>query len=203
MNSNNKTGIIVLAAGSSSRLGKPKQLLRYNDKSLVQHTADEAITAAGSPVVVVTGSDSKLVETELKDREVQLVYNPDWREGMGTSISAGLTELLSLHPELENVIISVCDQPYISSALFRELIEKSSSSTTTSPGKSIVASSYKGTKGVPVLFGKEHFDDLLVLTGKHGAKNLLFDFADDVEVVIFEKGAIDIDTSEDYNRLIN
>ncbi|HCN82684.1 MAG TPA: nucleotidyltransferase family protein [Sphingobacteriaceae bacterium] len=190
-------GIIILAAGNSSRFGSPKQLLQYKNKSLVQLVADEAIRTVSKSVIVVTGGNKTLIETDLKDKEIQIVYNPDWQEGMASSISCGLKDLVKSFPQLENVIITVCDQPYISSDLFKDLIKKKSSSR-----KNIIASAYKNTFGVPVLFDKRYFNDLLGLKGQSGAKKLLKNFADDVDSVIFKKGDIDIDTVRDYENLL-
>jgi len=87
-------GIIILAAGNSSRLGEPKQLLRYNSKSLIWHVAEEAVTAIGNPVIIVTGSNHELIFNEINTLPVQLVYNENWQQGMAFSISTGLNALL-------------------------------------------------------------------------------------------------------------
>jgi len=191
-------GIIILAAGNSSRLGEPKQLLRYNSKSLIWHVAEEAVTAIGNPVIIVTGSNHELIFNEINTLPVQLVYNENWQQGMAFSISTGLNALLNTHSSMSGVIIAVSDQPFVTAALFSDLIKIAESTS-----KGIAASSYDDTLGTPVLFQKQYFEHLLNLKGSEGAKKLLKLFKEDVAKVPFPLGRIDIDTKEDYANLIN
>ena len=190
-------GVIILAAGNSSRLGEPKQLLQYQNKSLIRHVAEEAIKAIQSPVIVVTGSNSELIANELIGLSIHLIHNADWMEGMASSIRVGLRELLIINKSIENVIFAVSDQPFVTADLFRSLIDKQENSH-----RLIVASSYENTVGTPVLFGQKYFDSLLSLNGSEGAKKLLQKFQDDVTTVPFPLGSVDIDTQEDYQRLL-
>lgn len=189
------TGIIILAAGNSSRLGQPKQLLDYQGKTLLCHTVEQAL-AVSSRVIVVTGSENSGIKKETGS--ALTVQNENWQEGMASSIHKGLNEMLVTYPETENILITVCDQPHIDASVFSELIEKRHSS-----GKGIMASHYSGTLGTPVLFSRSYFNDLLQLSGQEGAKKLLVKYRDDVGQVMFEKGSVDIDTPEDYQKLIN
>ncbi len=189
------TGIIILAAGNSSRLGQPKQLLDYQGKTLLRHTVEQAL-AVSSRVIVITGSENSGIEQETGS--ALTVQNESWQEGMASSIHKGLNEMLVTYPETENILITVCDQPHIDASVFSELIEKKQSS-----GKGIMASHYSGTLGTPVLFSRSYFNDLLQLSGQEGAKKLLVKYRDDVGQVMFEKGSVDIDTPEDYQKLIN
>lgn len=193
-----KTAIIILAAGSSSRLGHPKQLLAYKDTTLLQNTIKEACTVDNTFVMVVTGSNRELVENELHFFNIKIIYNPEWESGMSSSINKGLTELLVLYPDCETCIFAVCDQPYVTSKIFEDLIEKHQKTN-----KGIIASSYAETLGTPVLFDKKHFSSLLQLEGKEGAKKIINRFPADTVSIPFEKGHIDIDTPEDYNKLIS
>ena len=191
-----KTGIIILAAGSSSRMGEPKQLMMYKNKTFLQNIIGEAKNARLEPLICVTGYQSDLVEKSISSLEITIVYNEDWREGMGKGISAGIKQLML--SDVDSVILAVSDQPYVSSDLFetmKSLKEKS--------GKGIVASSYAGTLGTPVLFGKNYFEQLKSLNGNQGAKNIVKLNMHDVCTVEFEKGNIDIDTKEDYEYLIS
>jgi molybdenum cofactor cytidylyltransferase len=192
------TGIIILAAGNSSRLGQPKQLLGYNGTSLLNRIVYEAVFFAGEAVVVVTGSGRLAIESSIADDSVLTCHNPRWKDGMASSIKTGLKHLLLIYPELRSCIITVCDQPHLDAGVFRELLLKQQQT-----GKGIVASQYAATAGVPVLFGRPYFNALLHLDGQEGARKLLTKFKGDVAVVPFEKGAVDIDTPEDYNNLIN
>ena len=207
----NKTAIIILAAGNSSRLGRPKQLLPYQGKTLLTHIVTEALIASLSPVVVVTGafqaeiSDS--LTAEINDppqgQPIRTVYNPNWETGMASGIVAGLSNVISLHPDTEAVIIAVCDQPYISTLILRRLVEQHATS-----GKGIIACSYPGSEptghaivGTPVLFGHTYFKELSALSGSEGARQLLKNHPDDLITIPFPKGNIDIDTEEDFQNL--
>ena len=191
-----ETGILILAAGNSSRLGQPKQLLQFKGKSLLYHVVSQALEITPA-VVVVTGSKNDIIEKEIHDLRALATENPNWQDGMGSSISSGLKRLLDNFPTIETVIISVCDQPFIEASVFSELISKQKDSQ-----KNIVASAYSETLGTPVLFTKKYFTELIALSGNEGAKKLLDKFNEDVAQINFEKGAIDIDTIEDYEQLI-
>jgi molybdenum cofactor cytidylyltransferase len=192
----NKTGIIILAAGNSSRLGRPKQLLPYRGKTLLTHITTEALNASLYPVMVVTGAFQMEIRDSLLEQAIEIAHNPDWEKGMASGIVAGLSKILSLYPDIEAVIIAVCDQPYISADLFRQLTEKHEGS-----GKAIIASAYSGTAGTPVLFDSKYFRELLTLSGGEGAKQLLQRYRDDVLTVPFPQGEIDIDKEEDVHKL--
>jgi molybdenum cofactor cytidylyltransferase len=188
---------MILAAGSSSRLGEPKQLLKYLGKTLIRHTTEAALAVGVSNVVVVTGSHSELVEFELGGLPYHLSYNFNWQQGMASSIQTGLAELQSLNPKLDGVIIAVSDQPFVTSSLFQSLIDQREQKKA-----GIVASSYSDTLGTPVFFTEKYFGDLLLLTGSEGAKKLLRKHAEDVASAPFPLGNIDIDTKDDYDNLI-
>jgi len=194
----NVCGIIILAAGNSSRLGEPKQLLQYQNKSLIRHVTEAAIKAISSPVMIVTGSNQNLIIEELNNLAVHFVQNNEWQEGMGSSVRVGISELLQLNPTIQSLIIAVSDQPFVTSQLFLQLIEKAEITE-----KNIVACSYENTIGTPVLFQKKYFDSLMSLNGAEGAKKLLKQFKNDVTSVPFSLGGIDIDTKEDYQKLLN
>jgi len=191
-------GIIILAAGNSSRLGEPKQLLHFQGKSLIQHVAAAAVEAIGSPVVIVSGSNEKLINQELSNLCVHFIHNEDWQQGMGSSIRVGIEELIRINPLIKAVIIAVSDQPFVTSQLFLDLIQQAETNESR-----IIGSSYENTTGTPVLFPEKYFDSLLALNGAEGAKKLLKKFVDDVKSVPFPLGGIDIDTKEDYQKLLN
>jgi molybdenum cofactor cytidylyltransferase len=117
----NKYGIIILAAGSSSRLGRPKQLLPYKGQSLLRHIVDIAIAAELGPVIVVIGAELKLLEDELKNTKAIIVLNKEWEEGIASSIRNGLNQFTVQFPSAEGVIFTVCDQPYITELLFARI----------------------------------------------------------------------------------
>ena len=191
----NNTGIIILAAGSSSRFGGIKQLIQFNKKTLIEHVIDEAAGAELNPVVVVTGAYANEVSKKIDNKKITIVFNEHWGKGMASSIVTGLQQALLVNNKIENIIIAVCDQQYISSILFQQLSDKKRKS-----GKSIVASSYAGTLGTPALFSKKYFNELLNLKGDEGAKSLIRKYNNETTFVLFKKGNIDVDTQKDSNR---
>lgn len=196
MKEKNNIGIIILAAGNSSRLGQPKQLLRFNNTTLLENTVDAALQIPNAIIIVVLGSEHELIEQKLKFSQIKISYNKNWISGMSSSIVNGLSDLLNSAAVIDNCIISVCDQPFINSSVFENLLKEHKRT-----GAGIVASSYNETIGIPVLFDKKYFKELLELEGQEGAKKLIGKFSDDCVSVAFSKGGIDIDTPEDYNQL--
>jgi molybdenum cofactor cytidylyltransferase len=190
-----KTGIIILAAGNSSRLGRPKQLLPYRGKTLLSHVVDESVMADLKPVIVITGAYHTEIRGSLEGRSSELVFNPEWQKGMASGIVAGLQRAMVIESALQSVIIAVCDQPYISGNLFRALIGE-----WTVSGKGVIACSYAETVGTPVLFGQKYFTELALLSGEAGAKQLLKRYPYDVGTIPFPKGNIDIDTEKDLKE---
>jgi molybdenum cofactor cytidylyltransferase len=191
-----KTGIIILAAGSSTRMGELKQLMMYKNKTFLQHIIGEAKNANLEPVICVTGYESDLITKSISVMDVDIVYNENWSDGMGTGIAAGIKRILL--SDADSVILAVSDQPHVSSELFRNMEKLKDES-----GKRIVACSYAQTLGTPVLFGKHYFNDLKLLTGNEGAKKIVKLNMPDVCTIEFEKGSIDIDTKQDYEKLIS
>lgn len=193
-----KTGIIILAAGNSSRLGQPKQLLAYKNTTLLKHTIAAVSNISNAVIIVVTGANKDLIEKELNADKINIRYNPNWESGMSSSINQGLSDLLLLDPDCQSCIFSVCDQPYITPLIFENLITEYQKTA-----KGIIASSYSETLGTPVLFDKKYFNELLALKGQEGAKKIINRFPDDTISIPFEKGNIDIDTEEDYSQLLS
>ncbi|NID10955.1 nucleotidyltransferase family protein [Fibrivirga algicola] len=183
-------GTLILAAGESSRLGQPKQLLEKNGQPLVRHMAQLAHDLNTGPVVVVVGANAEPIKEALHDIQVRILPNPDWKTGMASSLRVGVELLEKTFPEA--ILVLLTDQPYVSRALIEQLIE-----TATSTHKGIIASEYGDTLGVPVLFRPEFFEALKSLEGDTGARKLVQKHPDDVAGVPFEQGAIDLDTPED------
>ena len=193
-----KYGIIILAAGSSSRLGRQKQLLGYNGKTLLSHVVSAALKTVNTFSIVVIGSSNEEMQQELSQTNIHVVINHQWQHGISSSIKAGLAELLQLHPRLDACIFAVCDQPFITPQLLEALITKYEQS-----GKGIVAATYAGTAGTPALFSRKYFAELASLQKDEGAKPLLQKYISDLATIPFDGGEIDIDTPEDYKKLID
>jgi molybdenum cofactor cytidylyltransferase len=190
------TAIVILAAGTSARLGSPKQLLFYKGKTLLRHTVDTALETGCQSVFVILGANSETIRKELNNSPVIIVENTGWMEGMASSIRCALENITNTILRPEMVIFMVCDQPYVNSALLLQLLEKKQET-----GKPIVASSYGDNTGIPALFHKSLFPALMELKGDRGAKKLISDHPEKVAVVPFAKGITDIDTAADYESL--
>jgi molybdenum cofactor cytidylyltransferase len=173
-------------------------LLEFQGTSLVQRIAQIAVNAVKKPVVVMLGANYSLIHAHLTHLPVHIVYNPDWPQGMTSSIRKGLMALLYISPETEGVIFAVCDQPYITPGLFQEMISVGSKSH-----KSIVACLYNNVPGTPVLFKKDFFDRLLALKDSEGARKIIQSHPESVETVPFPQGIFDVDTMQDYVALQN
>ncbi len=193
----NNFGVVLLAAGNSTRLGRPKQLVRYNNQTLLQHNVQVAIGSDARDVVVVTGAYAESIKLEIENLNIHIFFNSHWQEGMASSIRCGLKMLIEINPSIEGVIVMVCDQPHTSIFLLNQLI-----TTYQETKKEIVSSDYKNILGPPVFFHRSIFPDLLKLSGNLGAKHLISTYAHKVAVVPFPKGSIDIDTEEDYQKLL-
>jgi molybdenum cofactor cytidylyltransferase len=186
------TGLIILAAGESSRLGRPKQNLEFEGQTLLQRAVETGIRSKCDKIIVVLGANSDKIKPV---QGASVVYNKDWAQGMASSIKTGMGEINDA-TEIKNVIIMLCDQPFVDAGLLNTLISRH-----TETGKPIVACEYNGITGVPVLFDHSLFSDLLLLQGTDGAKKILRQHPDKITTIPFEKGSIDIDTPEDVERL--
>ena len=193
---NNHVGIILLAGGESSRLGRPKQLLAYNGQTLLRYSLQVALDSYAQPVIAVLGSDADKMKKETNDPGVQVVVNTEWQEGMASSIRCGIKAVTETSPTVKGVIIMVCDQPFVTFRLLNELITAHQKT-----GKPIVACGYENTFGPPVLFHQSLFNELLQLKGDIGARGIIKQHANEVEVVPFPDGAYDIDTEADYEKV--
>ena len=191
-----KTGLIILAAGESSRLGQPKQLLKFKDKTLIRRAVENALSSDCSPIILVLGANYPTIKNEISDLNCEVVFNENWQSGMSSSIKIGLLKLLDLSPDIQAVIISLADQPLIKSKHFDKITEVFSRTT-----KPIIASFYNEIAGVPALFAKEFFTDLLNLEGDKGAKAILKSHPESVETFYLPEAEIDIDTLEDFETL--
>jgi len=194
----NSCGIIILAAGASTRLGKPKQLLQYRGKTLLAHAINEAVNSNADAVVVVLGKDANLFKKELDEKKVRVAINSSWEEGMASSLRLGMDTLLKDKPYIDAVIFMVCDQPHISSSVLNELIITQQKTT-----KQIVTSNYGDSMGPPALLHKKYFEELMKLSGDAGARKIIQKNMNDVATILFPEGNIDIDTEEDYKKLKN
>ncbi|RTQ52114.1 nucleotidyltransferase family protein [Hymenobacter gummosus] len=187
---------VLLAAGASSRMGQPKQLLPYQGRTLLRHAAETALAAGCSPVVIVTGAVHAALAAEVRDLPVQLIHNEVWEAGLGTSIGVGVRALEELAPEAAAVLLLLTDQPLVTPALLGELL------TAWQQSGLPVATAYADTVGVPAIFGRLVWPQLLALPAAAGAKPLLAKLGDELATVPFPAAAVDVDTPEQYRQLL-
>lgn len=192
-----KIGIIILAAGSSSRLGQAKQLLKFKEKTLLEISLHAAKASMADKIVLVLGANLHQIQQEINLAPYEVVINNHWDSGMASSMQTGLRHLLQ-QQEFDAVVLMLSDQPFIEPNIINLLIIKYLNSK-----KGIIASTYQDTFGVPALFDQKYFNELLDLKSKEGAKKIIYKHLDDIEKVDFPKGVVDIDTPEDYAKLIN
>lgn len=191
------TGLIIIAAGPSSRLGHPKQKILFKGKSLLQNAVEIALNLQCKPVIVILGAHNEEIRPDIENEGIIIYDNPYWEEGMSSSIRLGIAILQKTEPRVSDVIIMVCDQPFIDTGLLETLRNKKAIT-----GKGIIACSYNDTLGVPVLFDKKFFPELLLLEGQEGAKKLLLKHKESLADIPFPLGNVDIDTIEDYEALM-
>ena len=191
-----RLGCMILAAGSSSRLGTPKQLLLAGGKPLVAAAAEAALGSAAWPVVVVVGANADRVRPALARLPVLVVENPAWTEGMASSIRAGLAALAQFSRSLDAALVALSDQPCFSASSIAKLVAAQAGS-----GLGIAAARYGGRLGAPALFLREHFAALAAITGEDGARLLLNSEPCRVAGVDMPELEFDVDTPEDAARL--
>ena len=197
MNVDKNIAILLLAAGESSRMGRPKQLLMYKGQTLLQRSIDAAVAVKAGSVLVVLGANASIIESSVSLKNVYVTINDQWKEGMATSIKAGIKFLIENKIAVDAILILMVDQPYIDSDLLEEIIH-----TYRTSGKKIIYCSYREGKGPPALFDKAMFEDLLQLEGNQGGKRLIEKYSDQATSVEFPLGYIDIDTMVAYTKLI-
>lgn len=187
--------LLLLAAGASTRMGRPKQLLPYYGRTLLRHAAETAVASGCAPLVLVTGALHEALVAEVSGLPIQPIHNPNWETGMASSIRAGLTTIANARPVA--VLIMLTDQPLITPELLRELIARQQQ--TQAP---IVAAAYGDTLGVPAVFAQTMLPELLKLQGQQGAGRLIASLGAVVGRVAFPAGLLDVDTPEQYADLL-
>jgi molybdenum cofactor cytidylyltransferase len=187
---------IILAAGSGSRMGLTKQLLKIDGQSLVRRTAQAAIDAKLDPIIMVTGADADNVAGHLANLPVTIAQNQNWKNGIGTSIRHGISTLLATNPQTDAATILLCDQPRLTPDILRNLI-----ATFLASDKSIAACEYGNTVGAPCCFDREIFAELSQIADADGAKKVLLRDPARLTKIPWAAGADDVDTPEDWRRI--
>lgn len=190
-------GAVILAAGSSSRMGFAKQTLQFKGHSLLRRSTLAALGAACSPVVAVIGANAELCRRELDQLDVWEAFNPNWETGMASSIRVGIEVLVKMAPDVAAAALLLCDQPYVSSHVISSLVAAHHAT-----GRPVIASTYAGSFGVPALFSRTLFPELTELEGISGAKEIIKRHASEAHFLQFPEGAVDVDTPHDFSCLV-
>jgi molybdenum cofactor cytidylyltransferase len=186
-------GAVILAAGASTRMGQPKQLLRIGGRTLLRRTVDAVLASPAWPVMVVLGAHLETIRPEIARLPVLVVDNRAWAEGLASSIGAGVRALDSFSLSIEAALLVLGDQPHLSTDALARLV-----ATHQCTGRSIVAAHYGGHPGPPALFARRHFPELMALSGPGGARPLFDRHAGSLGMVPMPEFAVDLDTPEDF-----
>lgn len=178
-------------------MGQAKQLLKINDRTLIQRTVETVLKADFETIAIVLGANKELLIPEIIQYPILIIENENYKEGIGTSIAKGTEEILKLDRELDAVIILLCDQVLLYEELLMEIKQLFLERTQT-----IIASEYADSLGVPALFGKEFFKDLKNLKGDEGAKKIILKNLDSVGKINFPEGEVDLDTWDQYQAFL-
>lgn len=189
-----KTAILILAAGSSSRMGKPKQLLPYKNTTLLGWTISQAKKSKANNVFCVLGANAEIITKDISKHKIECILNTNFKDGLSSSIVAGIDYLKST--DFDAILIMLADQPNINSDYLNKLIKTSEEN----PSK-IIASNYIDKIGVPAIFTKKYFPHLLNLKGDKGAKDFLNNHQSKI-IKLKPFNLVDIDTKEDYKKLM-
>lgn len=184
--------IIVLAAGASRRLGRPKQLLSCGGEPLIRRAANTAIRSGLGAVYVVLATGDADSRTTLQGLPIQVVANPTAERGIGTSIRAAIAHLPA---ETDEAVIMLVDQPAVTPRVLADLAAALRTDSLAA------GCEYGGTIGVPAIFRRELFDELLRLDDDSGARSILRRHRDRVATIPFPGGELDVDTAADAERL--
>jgi molybdenum cofactor cytidylyltransferase len=189
-------GTIILAAGASTRLGKPKQLLTYRGQTFLERVTMVALSLDAGPIAAVLGASADAIRPVLNRLPVFAVENPTWSEGIASSLRVGLAALLAVEPKLKAVLILLCDQPLVEREALGAFIQQWQAT-----GRPIIAAKYGETTGVPALFDARFFPELLELRGDTGARHLIRKHAGECLGVALPEASLDVDTASDFAEL--
>jgi molybdenum cofactor cytidylyltransferase len=188
--------VLLLAAGSSTRMGQPKQLLPWGNSTLIEHQI-KILIKTGNPVNVILGFKSDFILPIIENYTVNIFINADWESGIGSSISFGITQIMQKYPMADGALICLLDQPLVTTSYYKRM------SDNWQPGSQqiMVSKSGSGWTGVPVLFDKYYFQDLSKLKNDQGARKIIQQH--EKHVIIVEGGELieDMDTPSTYQQL--
>ncbi len=188
---------VLLAAGESSRMGEPKLLLPFGDGTVLSRTVDNVLGCNVDEVIVVLGANAEKTSEAITEKPVKIVFNPDYSQGMSTSLISGLKYVSD---KALRVMVALCDQPLIEKDTYNKLIKESINSS-----KGITVPLYKARRGNPIIFAIGYREEMLQLKGDVGGRELLQRHPEDVYEVAVDSGSIyiNLNTMDDYNSALN
>ena len=189
--------VVILAAGVSSRMRQAKQLLPWGTSTLLGKAIKEALQSNSEKVYVVLGAKAETIHMQFNATDVTWILNKNWKNGMGSSISCAINYLVHLKTDYDGILIMLCDQPLIDADYINIMI-----STFKKSNKGIVATAYKHSNGVPVLFDKKYLEDLSDLGGNMGAKQIIAANSKDIIAINPDGKEKDLDSMEEYQQAL-
>jgi molybdenum cofactor cytidylyltransferase len=188
---------ILLAAGESKRMGKPKQLMPLGQSTILEQAIDNLLSSAANEIIVVLGHGAEEIKKTIATKPVKIMINPNYKEGMSTSIIAGL---ILADPQAEAIMLALGDQPSVDSQIINHLIDEFYNHD-----KGIAVPTYQGRRGHPIIFAVKYKEKLLELEGDIGGREIIKQHPDDVlEVAVDSESVIsDIDTRDDYQSQLS
>ena len=193
-----RIAIVILAAGASSRMGYPKQLLKLGDSSLIRHAISVSQSTSAAGVYVVLGANYEVLVTEIANENVTVIPNVNWQKGLGASIATAAQYMLGCNGhDIDGILYVLADQPLVTSAYLNKMITHF-----IGVNRAIIASQYRDGKfGVPVLFHRDFLEELSVLHGDEGAKHLLNRYKCGLHTITPDFDNIDVDTPADFKTV--
>ena len=191
-----KIAILIMGAGTSSRMKAIKQLLPWGDSTFIGNALKNAQSSKASSVLTVLGAYADEIKKVTDFSATQTVLNPNWKMGLGNSIAFGTKQLLEQDQDYDGILVMLTDQPFIDEPYLNTLIDTFSNSK-----NSIVATKYDKRVGVPAIFGKIHFDALQELNSDYGAKEIIKTHLKDVLSISADGKELDIDTKDEYEKV--
>ena len=197
------TAAIVLAAGRSSRMGQGqhKLLLPLGDRPVLAHVVETVLASQARPLVVILGYQAEQVRTMLTPYASKLtsINNPDYQQGMSTSLCKGIETLMSFYPDVNGALIVLGDQPLMTSRILDSMIE-----TKQVTGKRIITARYQGKRGNPTLFDASLFPELMEMTGDEGGRKVLERYRQEIAILDMRDDTpnYDVDTWEAYQQVV-
>ncbi|RUT69508.1 nucleotidyltransferase family protein [Flavobacterium cupreum] len=193
----NQIAIVLLAAGSSKRMGQPKQLLPWNDSTLLGHAIKSILSTGASKLFLVLGAHNDQIREKVDLSGITVLINENWQQGLGSSVAFATKELNEKYTDIEAVLFLLADQPFIESIHLDKIMQLHFRQK-----ESIILTRNEEYRGVPVLFPRKFFPELLVLANDEGAKKVIASHKEHVMEVVTGNDPTDIDTFDTYIKLL-